>query len=66
MPLILSEMYLLIDQIYILRRHIMILALISLTSQLHVDNVNIQCHQTYVNNKYVMRNHASNASNLKF
>ena len=39
---------------------------VSATSQFHVDNVNIQFHQTYVSNKYVMRNHASNASNLKF
>ena len=66
MPLILSEMYLLIDQIYIhICRGILPLILL-VTSQFHVDNVNIQSHQTYVSNKYVMRNHASNASYLKF
>ena len=43
-----------------------ILPLISNTSPFHVDNVNIQFSQTYVSNKYVMRNHASNASNLTF
>ena len=55
-------MYLLIDQIYI---HIC-RGILLVTSQFNVDNLNIQFHQTYVSNKYVMRNHASNASNLKF
>ena len=60
MPLILSEMYLLID----IRTILPLILLV--TSQFNVDNLNIQFHQTYVSNKYVMRNHASNASNLKY